>query len=119
MSPILGAAFEEQKRLREEFRALRTQQYIAAETATNGALLNQKGRRARIDPMRLFESNAAFAYCYASEELIDWWHSHPRMTFPEYERQMYDSVPHEFDFDERMFEEHPETARSDEQTTPW
>ncbi|OZB81568.1 MAG: hypothetical protein B7X41_16760 [Microbacterium sp. 14-71-5] len=72
------------------------QQYIDAENATNGALLNAAGRRRRIDPMRLFLSNRAFAYCYASEELRDWWAEHPRITFPDYERQVYEAPPDDY-----------------------
>lgn len=72
---------------------LRLNAYIAAETETNGALLNVKGRAAGIDPMRLFTGNRSFAYCYASEELVEWWETHPRMTFPDYERQMYEPEP--------------------------
>ncbi|OZB80560.1 MAG: hypothetical protein B7X32_19130, partial [Microbacterium sp. 13-71-7] len=90
LSPILRDAFAHQRRLRDDFSAVRLQQYIDAENATNGALLNAAGRRRRIDPMRLFLSNRAFAYCYASEELRDWWAEHPRITFPDYERQVYE-----------------------------
>lgn len=96
LSPILRDAFEHQRRLRDEFSALRLQQYLDAENATNGALLNADGRRRRIDPMQLFTSNHTFAYRYASEELRDWWAHHPRMTFPEYERQSYEAVPDDY-----------------------
>lgn len=68
---------------------------MAAEEATNGVLLNRKGKERNIDPLRLFTSNHAFAYCYASDELLEWWAKNPRITFPEYERQMYESAPPE------------------------
>lgn len=93
LSPILRDAFEHQKRLRAEFTELRWNHFMAAEEATRGALLNRKGIAAGIDTLRLFTSNRAFAYCYASEELIEWWAEHPRMTFPEYEKQMYEPEP--------------------------
>ena len=96
LSPILRDAFAHQSRLRDEFGLLRLQQYIAAETATNGALLNADGRARGIDPMRLFTGNHAYAYRYASEELRDWWAHHPRMTFPEYERQTYEAAPDDY-----------------------
>lgn len=96
LSPILRDAFEHQRRLREEFRTHRLHAYIAAETHTNGCLLNAEGRARGIDPMTLFIRNRAYAYRYASEELRDWWEQHPRVTFPEYERQMYEAVPDDY-----------------------
>ncbi len=103
LSPILRDAFAHQRRLREEFGLLRLQNYIAAETETNGALLNPRGREAGIDPMRLFSGNRSYAYAYASEELVEWWRSHPRMTFPEYEKQMYEAEPEPDDDSEPVY----------------
>lgn len=91
--PILAEAFEKQKALRQEFSELREVMFDAAEEATKGVMLNRKGRRAKIDTYRLFTSNRAFAYCYASEELVEWWESNPRMTMTQYEQQVFEPEP--------------------------
>lgn len=61
--------------------------YEKAAEACRDALVNDRGRRAKIEPMSLFMGNRARAYAYASEELIEWWSTHPRMPFVEFERQ--------------------------------
>jgi hypothetical protein len=93
LSPILRDAFAEQKRLRAELGMMRLQAYIDAEAATNGALLNREGRRRRIDPMSLFTHNRYYANRYASDELLEWWQDHPRITYPDYEQQSYEPAP--------------------------
>lgn len=60
--------------------------YAAAEEATAGRLLNRRGVAAGIDPFSLFKGNRARAYAYASEELVEWWRSRPRVTFEAFER---------------------------------
>lgn len=96
LSPILRDAFAHQKQLRNEFSLLRTQQYMDAEAATNGVLLNADGKRLGINPMHLFTHNRAFAHRYASEELLEWWLDHPRMTYPDFERQSYEPAPDDY-----------------------
>lgn len=61
--------------------------YEAAADACRDALVNAAGRAKGIDPMSLFMGNRARAYAYASEELIEWWETHPRVPFVEFERQ--------------------------------
>ncbi|MDL9978840.1 hypothetical protein [Microbacterium candidum] len=61
-------------------------QYIRAEAATNGAMLNERGRARGIDPLSLFMGNATRANAYASEELREHWASDPRVTFAAFER---------------------------------
>lgn len=105
LSPILRDAFAEQKRLRDEFSLVRTQSYLDAEAATNGALLNPEAIRRGIDPLTLFTGNRYYARRWASEELLEWWERHPRMSFPEYERQVYEPAPdgyyeQAYDFDQ-------------------
>ncbi|MDN3056188.1 phage capsid protein [Streptomyces sp. SRF1] len=55
-------------------------QWLAAEDACRGVLLNRKGEAAGIDPVSLFSGPARSAYAYASEELKRWWGTHPRKT---------------------------------------
>ncbi|WP_348665909.1 hypothetical protein [uncultured Microbacterium sp.] len=55
-----------------------------------GALLNAEGRARNIDALSLFMGNTARAHRYASEELREWWETHPRVTFAMFERQWAD-----------------------------
>ena len=64
------------------------QQWLAAEAATNGVLLNRAGEAAGVDPRSLFSGPAARARKYASEELKRWWQDNPRMTFTEFRADM-------------------------------
>lgn len=63
---------------------------LAAETATNGRLLSARGRAAGVTVERLFFGSASFAQAYASEELLDYWRQHPRMTVAQFEAQWID-----------------------------
>ncbi|MFE5895901.1 phage minor capsid protein [Streptomyces sp. NPDC056488] len=56
------------------------QQYAAAEEATNGYLLNRKGRERGVDPGSLFTGPARIAYAYASDELKAFWRQFERKT---------------------------------------
>ena len=51
-----------------------------AEAATNGNMLNRKGRERGISDRALFTSDEAYARRYASEELMNHWQDHPRPT---------------------------------------
>lgn len=64
--------------------------WLAAETGTSGHLLNEAGKRAKIDPVSLFSGPNNRAMKYASEELLRWWASTPppRMTFAEFKAQV-------------------------------
>ena len=61
-------------------------QYLAAEAATNGYLLNRAGRDAGIDPWSLWTGPSSRAAKYASEELRNWWEAphNRRVTKSEY-----------------------------------
>ena len=54
--------------------------YVNAEAATNGYMLNRAGEHAGIDPRTLFTGPEARARRYASEELLEYWRTHPRPT---------------------------------------
>ncbi|PJN40506.1 phage capsid protein [Streptomyces sp. CB02959] len=59
-------------------------QYLDAEDACNGYLLNTRARAAGINPVELFSGPARIAYARASEELRQWWAANGRMTQAEF-----------------------------------
>ena len=64
----------------QEYRDEVHRQWLAAEAATNGFMLNQAGRRSGIDERSLFVGPESRVRKYASPELIEWFQSHPRPT---------------------------------------
>jgi phage portal protein BeeE len=60
-------------------------QYIAAEDATRGNVLNAAGQAKGLDPVSLFSGPARTARKYASEELLRWWQDNGRTTYAEFE----------------------------------
>ncbi|MEW2459844.1 hypothetical protein [Microbacterium sp. K41] len=84
---IIDDAFAAWRECRGEYDDTLYAQYEAAEEATNGAMLNARGRRKGVDPFSLFMGNETRALAYASEELVEHWESHPRITFAKFERQ--------------------------------
>ncbi|MFC7942676.1 hypothetical protein ACFUPZ_05385 [Microbacterium oxydans] len=83
---IISDAFNAWRECRAEYDDTLYAQYLAAEEATNGAMLNARGREKGIDPFTLFMGNETRARAYASEELIEHWETHPRITFARFER---------------------------------
>ncbi|KAB1883652.1 hypothetical protein F6W70_13730 [Microbacterium maritypicum] len=84
---IISEAFNAWRECRAEYDDTLYAQYEAAEAATNGAMLNARGRQKGIDPFSLFMGNERRALAYASEELVEHWQSHPRVTFEKFEKQ--------------------------------
>ncbi|UPL13040.1 hypothetical protein [Microbacterium galbinum] len=84
---IISEAFSAWRECRAEYDETLYTQYEAAEAATNGAMLNARGREKGIDPFSLFMGNETRALAYASEELVEHWAEHPRITFAKFERQ--------------------------------
>lgn len=84
---IIGEAFNAWRECRAEYDDTLYAQYEAAEEATRGAMLNGRGRQKGIDPFSLFMGNERRALSYASEELVEHWASHPRITFAMFEKQ--------------------------------
>lgn len=82
---------ERHKITRREARALYDEyvyrQYLAAEDATNGYLLNKAARAAGHNPASLFSGPARIAYARASDELKEWWQVHGRLTQAEFIEQ--------------------------------
>lgn len=72
---------------RADFEDYRLAEYERAADACRDRLLNRRAERAGIDSLSLFMGNAARAHAYASEELLEWWRSHPRPTYEAFERQ--------------------------------
>ncbi len=62
-------------------------QYLAAEDACNGYLLNKRAQAAGHSPASLFSGPARIAYARASDELKEWWATHGRLTQAEFIEQ--------------------------------
>lgn len=62
-------------------------QYLDAEAACRGYLLNKKAQPDGIDPMTLFSGPARIAHARASDELREWWAQHGRLTQAEFIEQ--------------------------------
>jgi hypothetical protein len=86
MSPIFQRAAQEWAAMRSEYGDYLEAHIAAAYDATNGALLNARGRAAGVNEARLFTAGGAFAAAYASEELREFWATWPRLTVAEFER---------------------------------
>jgi len=84
---IVSDAFNAWRECRAAYDETLYQQYMAAEEATNGAMLNARGREKGIDPFTLFMGNQTRALAYASEELVEHWETHPRITYAMFEKQ--------------------------------
>ena len=83
---IISEAFNAWRECRAEYDNTLYAQFVAAEEATRGAMLNARGREKGIDPFSLFMGNETRALAYASEELVEHWETHPRITFAKFER---------------------------------
>jgi hypothetical protein len=62
--------------------------WLAAEDACRGQLVNKVGRAAGVDGRSLFTGPLPRAVKYASDELIEWWEEHGRVTFDEWREQL-------------------------------
>lgn len=62
-------------------------QYLAAEDACRGYLLNKQAQAAGHDPMSLFSGPARIAHARASDELKEWWAANGRLTQAEFIEQ--------------------------------
>jgi Protein of unknown function (DUF3631) len=70
-----------------EWRDAAHAQYLAAEAACSGVLLNRRGIDAGIDPWQLWRGPQNIAGAYCSEELRNYWLDHPRVTVTGYRDQ--------------------------------
>jgi hypothetical protein len=87
MSVLIRDGFAAWRECRQAYDDVLYAQYARAEAATNGRLVNAEGRQRGIDSLSLFMGPAIRAYRWASEELIEHWDTHSRMTFADFERQ--------------------------------
>ncbi|MES9554786.1 MULTISPECIES: phage minor capsid protein [unclassified Streptomyces] len=62
-------------------------QYLDAEAACRGYLLNKKAQTDGVDPMSLFSGPARIAHARASDELREWWATNGRLTQAEFIEQ--------------------------------
>lgn len=102
-SPIFARAAEEWARMRMAYGDYLEAHMARAEVETNGNLLNAKARAAGVTQERLFTANSTVAAAYASEELVDFWRTHPRMTLATFESQWLEdqyATPYEWGADE-------------------
>lgn len=90
-SPFVKDAMSRVQRLRVKYADAMWAQYTEAETELNGKLLNRRGQAQKVDAVRLFSGPQGYAMAYASEELMEWWRTHPRMSFEDFERQAYEA----------------------------
>lgn len=87
MSEHFERALADWRECRAEYERALLAAYEKAAEACRDRLVNAKGRAKGIDPISLFMGNRARAYAYASEELREWWETHPRQPFVEFERK--------------------------------
>lgn len=62
--------------------------YLKAEKATRGNMLNRAGKAAGVDPLELFTGPVSRARRYASEELQRWWTRNGRMNLTQFKAQV-------------------------------
>lgn len=86
-SPIFQQAIDQWRAMRADYELMRDAAFELACNETRGVMLNARGLKAGIDPWSLFIGPAVRAHAYASEELIEHWQRHPRITIEQYERQ--------------------------------
>lgn len=86
-----GAGFTELAR--GSYRDFTYGNYISAEDATNGQLLNPQGRAAGVDPHTLFSGPESRVRKYASDELKLWFDQNGRVLFEEYQAGLLGDAP--------------------------
>lgn len=75
--------------IRELYREHCYRQWLAAEDACRGYLLNRRAQAQGVDPESLFSGPAHIAFARASEELKRYWsEADPRLTLAEYTEQL-------------------------------
>lgn len=84
-SAIFEAAARLYAKMRIDYERYLEYAYDTALEGTGGVLVNKQGRALGIDGLDLFSGHKAYAMKYASEELIEFWKKHPRLTQAEYE----------------------------------
>lgn|GEM_PF-1285401 len=88
-SAIFAAALDAWAECREAYALHLEAQYAAAVDATNGVLLNARGRAEGVASPSLFLGPRSRAEAFASAELREFWSTHPRVTFAQFERDWW------------------------------
>lgn len=86
-------AADKRRRLAQEWSDHLYRQWLAAEGETNGYMLNKLGKRRGVDERTLFTGNRARIRKYASDELLEFFDSHPPLTRGQFERQSREQRP--------------------------
>lgn len=92
MSVFFELAAQRYHEVREAYELYRENQYERALNDLGGVLLNRDGIARGIDTYSLFIGSRARAERWASEELIEWWRSHGRLTYRDFELQQADTA---------------------------
>lgn len=71
----------------ESYRLWLENEWIQADEATRGNMLNKRGRARGVDPRSLWTANDRTKQAYASEELRAYWNAHPVLSSAEFGRQ--------------------------------
>lgn len=69
----------------DNYREYLEAEWVNAETATNGYMLNRRGLARGIDPRSLWTANDRTRAAYASDELRQYWAKHPPVTRAEHD----------------------------------
>lgn len=86
---VFADALAAWREAREAYQLHLEQQYAEASEVCRGHLLNRRGQAAGIDSASLFLGPRRRAEAYASAELLEFWQTHPRVTYAEFERQWF------------------------------
>lgn len=92
-SAIFAAAVAQYHTCRADYGIYLEGIFSQASDDTSGALLNARGKSKGVDAFSLFSGNETRALAYASEELVEWWGKHPRMSYTAFERMWFQSPP--------------------------
>lgn len=87
MSTIFAFAVDTWRECRDAYELHLEVQHDAADRACRGVLVNKVGIARGITSGSLFLGPKTRAHKYASEELLEFWRTHPRVTFAQFERQ--------------------------------
>ena len=88
-SPYIRQALDRVKELRFAHRDHRAWEFQQAEEATKGAMLNARGKAARVDPEAMLDHNMVYIRAYGSPELLEHLAEHPLLRFSEWERMFF------------------------------
>lgn len=88
-SPHIRQALDRIAELRDAHRDHREWEYQQAEEATKGAMLNRRGREARVDPEAMLSHNMTYIRAYGSPELLEHLAQNPPLRFEEWERMFF------------------------------